>query len=136
MHEYIARELLTQHRGAGGKPEVFGQGATTPTQYIVNLIKTKELNNSGKYIRRDWKTRFHRASTLRNFKEISRLFNSNNGQPDHSLFPGKIQEITSSDLANSKREKGFKPSRKWILPRSAFQSNSIDIPHFLNRSTK
>ncbi|EGI64870.1 hypothetical protein G5I_06668 [Acromyrmex echinatior] len=192
MHEYTVRELLTQYRGAGGKPEVFGQDATAPIQYIVNLTKTKELNNLRKYFRvssfyysssfvhdetsqslsgfflifsafntrssmnlfvvddiqyeigrssillsvsilpfgsaraitlsgyqknkmtpnRDWKTRFHRASTLRNFKEISRPFNSNNGQPDHPSFPGKIQGITSSDLANSRREKGFKPSRK------------------------
>lgn len=31
MHEsHIARELLTQCRGAWGKPEVFGQGKTLP----------------------------------------------------------------------------------------------------------
>ncbi|KYM87180.1 hypothetical protein ALC53_03592 [Atta colombica] len=126
MHEYTVRELLTQYRGVGGKPEVFGQGSTALIQYIINLIKTKELNNLRKYFRvnrsciiyysssfvhdetsqflsgfflisstfnirssmnlfvvddiqRDWKTRFHRVSTLRNFKEISRPFNSNNG---------------------------------------------------------
>ncbi|KYN31654.1 hypothetical protein ALC56_14056 [Trachymyrmex septentrionalis] len=97
--------------------------------------KNKTIPNMS---RRDWKTRFHRASILRNFKGISRPFNSNNGQPDHPSFPGKIREITSSVLANSRRGKGFKPSQEMntCLPRSASQSNSIDMPHFLNRATK
>lgn len=30
IREHIARELLTQRRGAWGKPEVFGQGKTLP----------------------------------------------------------------------------------------------------------
>ncbi|KYN22835.1 hypothetical protein ALC57_04617 [Trachymyrmex cornetzi] len=200
MHEYTVRELLTQHRGEpGGKPEVFGQGATAVSSFycsssfvhdetsqplsgfflisLASNIKSSinfvvvgdiqyEIGRSSKLLnisifpfgpartiilsgyqknktienmsRVDWKTRFHRASTLRNFKEISRPFNSNNGQPDHPSFSRKIRGITSSDLANSRREKGFKSIQEMntCLSCSTFQSNSVDMPHFLNRATK